>query len=61
MTHEERDLAQLATSISQRIRRVCVDTPPLEFAALCLRMARLQRRGEQRSILNWTERLLPAK
>jgi hypothetical protein len=53
MTHEERELANLAGSIAVRLRRVCQDLSKPDFAALCMRMACAQRRGEARSAAEW--------
>jgi hypothetical protein len=49
MALEERTLEDLARSIAIRIRSVCEEMSEADFLGLCLQMARVQRRGEQRS------------
>lgn len=53
MTNEEVDLARLASEIGLRIRHVCPTLTDAVFGALCLTMASVQRRGEQRSAREW--------
>ena len=48
MGFEERELARIAGEIAGRIQRVCKDFPHEEFRQLCMKMARVQRRGEHR-------------
>jgi hypothetical protein len=45
---DERQLKALENEIAERLRVVCEGVPPEEFAALVERIARIQRKYEQR-------------
>ena len=47
MKHEDQVLALIAGDIERRIGKVCAHLPSADLKKLCLKMARVQRSGEQ--------------
>lgn len=52
MKHEDQVLALIAGDIERRIGKVCAHLPNADLKKLCLKMARVQRSGEQSQSLS---------